>query len=443
MGSGIVCAVVLPTVLAVGVVFLCGCEKLDLAIETTPATIGSSTAAHSDLTSLPEPQEKIVVATYRFRDQTGQYKPSAGVATTFSTAVTQGATAMLNKALEDSGWFVPIERESLANLLNERQIIRSSRMQYQSETGEKLPDVPPLLYAGVLIEGGIIGYDTDYITTASGVRYFGVGGSGKLRKDRVDIYLRIVSVQNGEILKSVATTKSVLSKEVSFGIYRYVSIKKLLEVETGLSTNEPTTMCVLEAIEKGVHDLIAEGIMDGLWALKNPEDINSPSIQSYLEETGRTTEVTTPGRRGRLIKEAGPPTLEPGAPEPKESKPVSDFLKDVIGEPGSKGVEESAPQMIEEPKPESEGAEKSESEDVGKPESGAPKTDGPKSTLESLQEVIGKPRSEDVEEPASEIIEEPKPQVSEPGSGDAEESESEGVEESGSKSGEESESEGS
>ena len=109
---------------------------------------------------MPEPAEKIVVAVYKFRDQTGQYKPTESGAS-WSTAVTQGATSILLESLEESGWFVPIEREGLSNLLNERRIIRSSREQYQAETGENQSMLPPLLFGGVMIEGGIISYETN------------------------------------------------------------------------------------------------------------------------------------------------------------------------------------------------------------------------------------------------------------------------------------------
>lgn len=273
---------VMAAALTVGIVFLTGCAELAYT-HTERAKIEYTSAIHNDLISLPPPKQKVVVAVYKFRDQTGQYKTSAQ-ATTFSTAVTQGATSMLNKALEDSGWFTPIERESLPNLLNERKIIRSTRLQYQNEQGQKMPPLPALLYAGVLLEGGVIAYDTNLLTGGFGARYFGVGGSAKTRSDRVTIYLRLVSTQNGQVLKTVSTTKSILSRQVDFGIYRFVSIKRLLEVETGLSTNEPPSMCVLEAIEKAVCNLIIEGLQDGLWSLKNPEDINSPVIQNYLKE---------------------------------------------------------------------------------------------------------------------------------------------------------------
>jgi len=247
------------------------------------ATLASTTAVYKDLIFLPPPEEKIVVAVYKFQDQTGQYKHSPNVAT-YSRAVTQGAASMLIKALEDSGWFIPIEREGLSRLLKEREIIDATRKDHKTDQGESLPSLGPLLYAGVLLEGGIISYDTNILTGGIGARYFGLGGNTDYRKDQVTVYLRAVSVKSGKILKSVSTTKTVLSKEVHLGVFRYVLLRKLLEVETGLTTNEPPQMCVLEAIEKAVSSLIIEGVLDGIWALKNPEDIKSPVIQRYLEE---------------------------------------------------------------------------------------------------------------------------------------------------------------
>ena len=140
------------------------------------------------------------------------------------------------------------------------------------------------MYAAILLEGGIISYDTNLITGGFGVKYFGLGGSTQIRSDQLSIYLRAISVKNGLVLKSVSTSKTVLSREVDFGIFRFVRFKELLEAEAGLSTNEPTQMCVLEATEKAVYDLIIEGILSGLWRLKNPEEIKSPAIQQYLKE---------------------------------------------------------------------------------------------------------------------------------------------------------------
>lgn len=264
-------------------VLLSGCAPSLVPIETTKASLGYVTSVHDDLISLPPPKEKIYAAVYKFRDQTGQYKTTAS-GLTWSTAVTQGATSMLLKALEDSGWFTVLEREGLSNLLNERKIIRSTRENYRALGQEELPPLPPLLYAGITLEGGIISYETNTVTGGLGAKYFGIGASTQYRKDEVTIYLRAVSTQNGRVLKTVYTTKSILSMAVDANLYRFVRFKRLMEAETGYSFNEPTQMCVLEAIEKAVLSLVVEGILDRLWALEKPEDIKSPVIVRYLKE---------------------------------------------------------------------------------------------------------------------------------------------------------------
>lgn len=244
------------------------------------ARLGSETPVKKEIMALPAPKEKIVVGVYKFRDQTGQYKPSETGAS-WSTAVTQGATNILIRALEESGWFIPIERENINNLLNERKIIRASREQYSGNNNSVLP---PLLFAGILIEGGITSYETNVYTGGAGVRYFGTDASAQYREDRVSIYLRAVSTSNGKILKTVYTTKSILSQEVSMGVFRYVKFKRLLEAETGYTFNEPTDMAVTEAIEKAIYSLVIEGVLEGLWSMENSEMAESKLFEEYLDE---------------------------------------------------------------------------------------------------------------------------------------------------------------
>lgn len=256
------------------------------------AELGAETPLKRELLNLPKPKDPIVVAVYKFRDQTGQYKPSE-MGANWSTAVTQGATNILIRALEESGWFVPIERENIGNLLNERKIIRSSREQYEGNSNIMLP---PLLFAGVLIEGGIVSYESNIFTGGAGVRYFGTDASAQYREDRVSIYLRAVSTSNGKILKTVYTTKSILSQEVSMGIFRYVKFKRLLEAETGFTYNEPTEMAVTEAVEKAVHSLVLEGVLDSLWTTETPVDKSHPVIRDYLAEKQENLEEDLMGR---------------------------------------------------------------------------------------------------------------------------------------------------
>lgn len=244
------------------------------------ARMGTKTKLHKELKKLPAPKQKVVAAVYKFRDQTGQYKPSETGAN-WSTAVSQGTTSILLKAIEESGWFVPIEREGLSNLLNERKIIRSSQENYADEESKGLP---PLLFGDIILEGGIISYDANIMTGGFGARYFGTGASTQYRMDRITVYLRAVQTSNGKILKTVYTSKTILSQKLDASMFRYVKIERLLEAETGFTYNEPTEMAVKEAIELSVRNLIIEGILDGLWHTSDPDGQNSTAIREYAKE---------------------------------------------------------------------------------------------------------------------------------------------------------------
>lgn len=156
-----------------GFVALAGCASVAPVAPTTPAMATPRTAAAKDLTRLPPPKGKITVAVYNLRDQTGQYKPVPD--SSFSTAVTQGGAAFLIRALGESGWFSPVEREGLQNLLTERRIVRS--IESPSDKGAPAVQLPPLTPASVLIEGGIVGYEADVRTGGAGIAYLGVSAS--------------------------------------------------------------------------------------------------------------------------------------------------------------------------------------------------------------------------------------------------------------------------
>ncbi len=252
--------------------------------QTRPAHTGERTEVSALLDSLPEPKEPLIAAVYQFRDLTGQYKPVEG-GSSFSTAVTQGGANILLKVLQDSKWFVPIERENIGNLLNERKIIRSTRTQYGITD-----ELPALLFAGVMLEGGIVSYDANVITGGAGLRYFGTGASSQYREDRVTVYLRAISVSNGKVLKTVYASKQVLSQSLDGGVFRYVKFRRLLEAETGVTFNEPSELAVTEAIEMAVRNLIMEGMKDELWDAKNAGD-RKKYTEAYDKEQAEIREL--------------------------------------------------------------------------------------------------------------------------------------------------------
>lgn len=261
---------------------IASCSSSLQPITSSKASLGYVTQITQALRDLPAPKEKMVVTVYKFKDQTGQYKDESP-SMTYSSAVTQGATAMLIKALTEAGngtWFTVLERESISNLLNERKIIQQTRQQY---AGSANTDLTPLLYSPLIYEGGVIAYQSNSLTGGIGARYLGIGGSTDFQRDFVSIYLRLVSVKNGQILQSVDTAKTIFSFKVDAAAFKFVALKDLLEVEAGFTSNEPSQMAVLEAIEKAVYASVLEGTMNGLWQFKDPNKARL-ILTEYKEE---------------------------------------------------------------------------------------------------------------------------------------------------------------
>lgn len=236
------------------------------------AVIPQHTQTQRMLNEIPPPNRPVAIAVYGFTDQTGQFKPSE-VGQTLSRAVTQGGGSILVKALQDAGnrqWFTIVEREQLRNLLNERQIIREMRERYLGEQNVNPQALPAMLFAGVLLEGGIISYDSNTVTGGAGAAFLGIGGRAEYRQDTVTVYLRAVSVRTGEVLTTVTASKTIASKSLGASAFKYVAFKELLEAEAGFTTNEPDQLALQQAIEKAVYGLVMEGVELKLWDFADP-----------------------------------------------------------------------------------------------------------------------------------------------------------------------------
>ncbi|MGB2537139.1 curli production assembly/transport protein CsgG [Hafnia paralvei] len=263
--------------LIISVLLLSGCLTAPPKQAAKP-TLMPRAQSYQDLTHLPEPAGKLFVSVYNIQDETGQFKPYP--ASNFSTAVPQSATAMLVSALKDSGWFIPLERQGLQNLLNERKIIRAAQENGTAAVNNQR-QLSSLVAANVLIEGSIIGYESNVKSGGAGARFFGIGASTQYQLDQIAVNLRVVDVNTGQVLSSVNTSKTILSYEVQAGVFRYIDYQRLLEGEIGYTTNEPVMLCVMSAIETGVIYLVNDGITRNLWSLKNPKDASSPILERY------------------------------------------------------------------------------------------------------------------------------------------------------------------
>jgi len=239
-------------------------------------TVESSKFLKKDANKLQPPEGgPLTVAVYGFRDLTGQRKSQPLIAS-LSSAVTQGAENYLIKALQDVGdqrWFTVLERVGLENLIKERQMIRQMREQYQGREAKMLP---PMMFAGIIMEGGIVGYDSNTLTGGSGVRLFGIGASTQYQSDTVTVTLRTVSVSTGEILTTVTVTKTVLSYMDKITLLRFVgdgtslgANANALEGEIGGSINESINKAIDVAVQAAVVQTINEGARKGHWAFKS------------------------------------------------------------------------------------------------------------------------------------------------------------------------------
>ena len=243
----------------------------------------------------------VTVAVYGFKDLTGQRKPSTTLSL-FSTAVTQGAEAYLMKSLQEVGnrqWFTVVERVGLDNLLKERQMIKQTREIYEGANAKPLP---PLQMAGVILEGGIIDYNSNTLTGGTGARIFGIGAQTAYTQDVVVISLRLVSVQTGEVLTTVTVEKNLLSTADGATALKFFNqATQAFEFDSSQTFNEPGNYALRSAIETAVIELINTGERNGLWKFKE----KSNELVQTQASTQDTTQATPAPSQSNSRKDIG------------------------------------------------------------------------------------------------------------------------------------------
>lgn len=308
---------------AVSAAALAGCASLapPQSPVTTQAFYPSQTVTERMLGELPPPGQPVAVAVYGFNDETGQFKPS-DAGQTLSRAISQGGASMLIRSLQEAGqrrWFTVVERESFKDLLSERQVITEMRERYLGEKGVNPRALPALLFAGVLLEGGVIGYDTNTHTGGIGAALLGISLDAKWRQDTVTVYLRAVSVKTGEVLTSVTASKTITSAQVDADAFKYVDADKILQTDNGLTSNEPGQMALQQAIDKAVYGVVMEGVDLKLW---NFADTNAgwPMLWRYRQERSGVMNAATvaheDARDAKARARAHPQDQARGAPPP-------------------------------------------------------------------------------------------------------------------------------
>ena len=234
---------------------------------------------------------------------------------TLSRAVTQGGGSILVKALQDAGnrqWFTIVERESLRNLLNERQIIREMRERYLGETdGQRRRRCRRCCSPACCSRAGSSAMTPTPSPAAPARPSSASAAQTEYRQDTVTVYLRAVSVRTGEVLTTVTASKTIASQALGASAFKFVAFKELLEAEAGITTNEPDQLALQQAIEKAVYALVMEGVelklwdfadasagMAMLWRYQQERDGNfsAEQVQKAMERARRAAPMTSKPR---------------------------------------------------------------------------------------------------------------------------------------------------
>ena len=279
--------VILERYLYLLVILLSSCavieESGDLVLTKKIQSTTTLNLQSEELRNLPPAKIKPTIAIYpnSFRDLTGQRRSNSSFAL-FSTAVTQAPEAFLIRAFKHTAngkFFRVVERVGLDDLTKERQLIRSTRKEFKDDDKMK-----PLLFAGLLVQGGVISYESNLKSGGSGARYLGIGTSKQFREDTVTISLRLVSVLTGEVLMETLVSKSILSTSVSQDVFRFIEAgSELVEIEGGIAENESVSIALQKAVERGVLNIINIGIDRGYWKYEQTKIIKPDCIDECID----------------------------------------------------------------------------------------------------------------------------------------------------------------
>ena len=311
--------------------------------ETDPTTTTQMKNVKKEFDTIPAPAagRPVSVAVYSFADKTGQRRPQANVAS-LSSAVTQGAETFLIQALQGVGrgeWFDVVERVGIDNLTKERLIIRQMREAYEGSNAKPLM---PMQFAGMIIEGGIVGYDTTVNSGGAGMRIFGIGKQTQWSQDTVTVSVRAVSVNTGKVLAVVTVQKTILSTADSATALKFFDAgTQAFEAEAGLTINEPGTYAVKAAIEMAVVELIKEGQRKSIWDFKSniPVVIAPPAAPPVVQPPVISSEIRKPEeKKNELVQTQAPKTPAPVQESSPAAPQQSDERKAPAGVQGKSEV---------------------------------------------------------------------------------------------------------
>jgi curli production assembly/transport component CsgG len=180
--------------------------------------------------------------------------------------------------------------------------------------GAAAKPLAPMQFAGIIIEGGIIGYDSSTESGGAAYKWLGIGPQTQYSKDVVTISLRAVSVATGKVLCTVTVNKIVYSTADSLAVLKFLNNgTQAFELETGLTINEPTSLAVKATVEAGVVELIKEGQRKGIWDYRDPnKKVEEPVVITEPLKQDSAPVVATPAPQTEVVSPTNTTTKDKG-----------------------------------------------------------------------------------------------------------------------------------
>ena len=212
------------------------------------------------------------VAVTSFEDLTG-----ARVDGGYSTAVAASGHLLLEfilKNYRDEGHLAIYSRRLLSELINERRLAQQANTSYATEAVNSLSkatqalmgnakikplhDLPDLGPVDFLITGAVIGYDKNTRDSGAAAGMVGISNRYQQSEDSVSVLVELINVKTGAMSGIGIASELISSKLFNAGVFKYLEVDKILELEGGGSLNEPKTYALYLALTQAVENMFRD-----------------------------------------------------------------------------------------------------------------------------------------------------------------------------------------
>jgi curli biogenesis system outer membrane secretion channel CsgG len=268
---------VLRTLVTVGLVT--GCVAVDkIGQLTAPNTITDAASEHTEhskaevMAQWSQRNGIASVAVTSFEDLTG-----ARVDGGSSTAVAASGHLLLEfilKNYRDEGHLAIYSRRLLSELINERRLAQQANTSYATEAVNSLSkatqalmgnakikplhDLPDLGPVDFLITGAVIGYDKNTRDSGAAAGMVGISNRYQQSEDSVSVLVELINVKTGAMSGIGIASELISSKLFNAGVFKYLEVDKILELEGGGSLNEPKTYALYLALTQAVENMFRD-----------------------------------------------------------------------------------------------------------------------------------------------------------------------------------------